>query len=339
MSLILEVKNLSVSFDLSQETIHAVKSVNFQLFEGETIGIVGESGCGKSVLMHSLLKLIPLPSGKIESGSVFFEGKNLLSLKEKELSSYRGKKIGMVFQDPFTSLNPTMIIGKQIMEPLLIHNQCSYKEAKSRTMQLLHLLNIPNPSSRFSQYPHELSGGMKQRIMIAISLACNPKILIADEPTTALDVTIQAQILDLLREIKKEKQTGILLITHDLGVISSVCDRVLVMYAGKIIETGSVEKVLASPLHPYTQMLLDSLFRLDKEPKKQFRENTASLLIQNVKGCSFTPRCPYAMNICAKLSPPPVSKKEQTASCWLQQRKNHDPSIESKEPEEILPRS
>lgn len=338
MSLILNVENLSVSFEASQEKILAVRNANFQLFEGETIGIVGESGCGKSVLTQSLLKLIPMPPGKIESGSVSFEGKNLLSLEEKELSSYRGNKIGMVFQDPFTSLNPTMVVGKQIMEPLLSHNLCSTHDAKARALELLHLVGIPDPSDRFYQYPHELSGGMRQRVMIAISLACKPQILIADEPTTALDVTIQAQILDLLKEIKKKTQTSILLITHDLGVISSICDRVLVMYAGKIIETGPVEKVLKSPLHPYTQMLLDSLFRLDEDQKKELKEGSPPVLVREINGCAFTPRCSAAMNICAKISPPMMTKGKQAASCWCHQRKTYDPSSKSKEPQKVFSR-
>jgi len=336
MSLILDVENLSVSFETSQKKILAVRGASFQLFEGETIGIVGESGCGKSVLTQSLLKLIPMPPGKIENGSVFFEGKNLLSLGEKQLSSYRGNKIGMVFQDPFTSLNPTMIVGKQIQEPLLAHHLCSIHAAKERALELLHLVGIPNPSSRFNQYPHELSGGMRQRIMIAISLACEPKILIADEPTTALDVTIQAQILDLLKEIKQKTQTSILLITHDLGVVSSICDRILVMYAGKIIEAGPVEQVLKSPLHPYTQMLLDSLFRLDEKQKKELKEGSPPVLVRDIKGCAYTPRCPSAMNICAKISPPMMTKGKQAASCWLHQRKTHDSPSKGKKPQKVF---
>ena len=336
MNLILDVENVSVSFEIENKKVRAVQNATFQLFEGETVGIVGESGCGKSVLIQSILKLTPTPPGIIENGSVFFEGKNLLSLEKKELADYRGRKIGMVFQDPFTSLNPTMTIGSQIMEPLLIHHICNREIAKKKALQLLHLVGIPSPCERFSQYPHELSGGMRQRVMIAISLVCEPKILIADEPTTALDVTIQAQILDLLKDIKRKTHTSILLITHDLGVISSVCDRVLVMYAGKIIETGPVEQVLKSPLHPYTQMLLDSLFRIEEKKRKHLPKGSPPVLYQYMKGCSYAPRCPFAMNICIKIAPPRVSKDKQTASCWRYQGKTDDTPSTSQEPQKIL---
>jgi oligopeptide/dipeptide ABC transporter ATP-binding protein len=336
MSSVLKVSNLSVSFESHKKKIHAVQNATFQLFEKETVGIVGESGCGKSVLVQSLLKLIPSPPGKIENGTAVFEGADLLSLSRNEISKVRGRKIGMIFQDPFTSLNPTMKIGHQIMEPMLAHCLYPKKEAKEKTLELLDWVGITEPRVRFFQYPHELSGGMRQRVMIAISLACSPKILIADEPTTALDVTIQAQILELFKMIKEKTGTSILLITHDLGVVSSICDRVLVMYAGKIIESGSVVQVLRSPMHPYTRMLMDSLFRLN-ETDRALPFGSPPLLSSLSKGCDFAPRCPHAMNICAKRFPPLCYHHQQSARCWIHQKEHYAPaSCESRKPQEIL---
>src|SRR5690606_29352170 len=265
MKKILSVKNLSVNFETYKAEVKAVRDVSFDLHEEETLAIVGESGSGKSVTAQSVMRLIPIPPGKFVNGSIEFNGENLVEKSEKQMESISGKEIGMIFQDPMTSLNPTMTIGKQIAEGLIKHQNMTKKEAHLRGVELLKLVGIPNPEKRISQYPHEFSGGMRQRAMIAIALACNPKILIADEPTTALDVTIQAQILDLMKELQKETGTAIILITHDLGVVANSAHRVAVMYGGKIVETGSVDEIFYNPRHPYTWGLLNSMPRLDME--------------------------------------------------------------------------
>lgn len=264
MARLLEVDNLHVTFQTYGGEVHAVRGVSFSLDKGETLAIVGESGSGKSVTAQSIMRLIPSPPGKVTEGRILFEGVDLVQVAPRKMFGIRGSKISMIFQDPMTSLNPTMTVGKQIMEGLVWHHKIDRHKAQKRALEMLRLVGIPNPEQRFNQYPHEFSGGMRQRVMIGIALASDPKILIADEPTTALDVTIQAQILELMQEIQKETQTAIILITHDLGVVAEVAQRVAVMYGGKIVETGEVEEVFYRSRHPYTWGLMASMPRLDQ---------------------------------------------------------------------------
>lgn len=320
MTPLLQVKHLKVSFKHSFKKVDAVRDVSFDLYPKETIGIVGESGCGKSVMVKAILRLFTSPSALMEGGEVFYQGKDIFSISEKEMRSIRGKEIGIIFQDPMTSLNPTMKIGKQILESLLKHEpHLSYNQGYERTLNLLSLVGIPQSDIRFSQYPHELSGGMRQRVMIALALAPSPKVLIADESTTALDVTIQAQILQLLKEIQEKTNTSILFITHDLSIVSGFCDKVIVMYAGKIIETASVEDLFKQPKHPYTKRLLESIPRLDlpfDHPLKPIQGSPPDLSLI-INGCSFEPRCPYPLKICRKQTPPLFNIKESRKSaCW-----------------------
>ena len=301
MRRLLEVKDLKVSFSIQGRKLQAVRDISFNLLEGEAIGIVGESGCGKSAAVSALVRLVPEKA--IEAGRVLLEGKDILQMKEKELLSVRGQKIGMIFQDPMTSLNPTMKIGDQIIESLLYHRISPKKEAKKRALELLELVGIPEPALRYSQYPHELSGGMRQRVLIAIAIAPNPKILIADEPTTALDPTLQAQILHLLKDLQKRLKMSLIIISHDIGVVASLADRLLVMYAGKIIETGSAQDVLTKPRHPYTEMLLRSLPRIDLPSRLIPIEGSPPDLFSPPKGCPFAARCERAMNICKQKMP------------------------------------
>ncbi len=287
-----------------------MRGVSFEVNEGEAVGIVGESGSGKSAAVQGFTRL---SAASQISGKAWFEGEELLQKTEKELRKIRGRKIGMIFQDPMTSLNPTMKIGTQIAEGLIYHRLASRKEAWEKAIELLHLVGVPEAEIRVSQFPHQFSGGMRQRATIAIALACNPRLLIADEPTTALDVTIQAQILDLLKKLQKHFQTSLLLITHDLGVVSSICDRVLVMYAGKIVERGLVEDVLLKPQHPYTQMLLRSLpgFAKSKLELLETIEGSPPNLFTPPRGCAFKERCPFATAVCNE--EPPVFG---SAACW-----------------------
>lgn len=310
--LLLDVQNLSASFSIQGQKLHAVRGASFQLFEGEAIGIVGESGCGKSALVQSLLRLVP---STIETGSVLFNGIDLLRLSLEGLRAVRGRGIGVVFQDPMTALNPTMRIGAQIEETLLYHRMANRHVAKTRAIELLRLTGVPDPELRYTQFPHQLSGGMRQRVLIAIALTASPRILIADEPTTALDPTIQAQIIHLLKHLRALFRMSQIIITHDIGVVASLCDRVLVMYAGKIIEEGAVSDVLTAPRHPYTKMLLHSRPTLQsKRGEKLFTiEGSPPSLFSPPSGCPFAARCPHAMPICGQ-KPPPLS---QNAACWL----------------------
>lgn len=321
MERILEVKDLHVSFQTYAGEVKAVRGVNFHVNRGEAVAIVGESGCGKSVTAQTLMKLIPMPPGKIKSGEILFNGQDIVKKSNKEMEAIRGKDIGMIFQDPMTSLNPTMMIGNQIMEGLLKHQNMTGAQAKVKAIDLLKMVGIPQPERRIAQYPHEFSGGMRQRAMIAIALACSPQLLIADEPTTALDVTIQAQILDLMRDLQKKTGTSIILITHDLGVVAEMCDRVIVMYAGKVIETGTVDEIFYNPQHPYTKGLLRSVPRLDlnrDEPLTPIYGTPPDLLRPPV-GCGFTARCENAMRICKEIDPEMTKVgKSQQAACWLQ---------------------
>ncbi|WP_330949118.1 ABC transporter ATP-binding protein [Virgibacillus sp. MG-45] len=319
MKTILEVKDLSVSFDTYKAEVKAVRGVSFDLKEKETLAIVGESGSGKSVTAQSLMRLVPMPPGKFTGGSIIFNGEDLTQKSEKQMENIRGKEISMIFQDPMTSLNPTMTVGRQISESLIKHQRMSKSEAHQRGIELLKLVGIPNPEARIKQYPHQYSGGMRQRAMIAIALACNPKILIADEPTTALDVTIQAQILDLMRGLQEETGTAIILITHDLGVVANAAHRVAVMYGGKVVETGNVDEIFYNPKHPYTWGLLGSMPKLDgKEEELQAIPGSPPDLADPPKGCPFVTRCPFAMKVCQEHMPAytDVSETQKTA-CWL----------------------
>ena len=316
------VKNLKISFAVLKKELIAVRGISYQLNQGEILALVGESGCGKTVSALSILRLIQEPPGKIMSGEILFSGKDLLKLKKKELQNLRGKDIAMIFQDPMTSLNPVLTIGEQIIETLLRHTSLSRKKAREKSFRLLEQVEIPSPKQKLDQYPHQLSGGMRQRAMIAMALSCSPRILIADEPTTALDVLIQAQILSLLKRIKNDTQMSILLITHDFGVVAEVAERVMVMYAGEIVESGLVDDIFRSPLHPYTLGLMESIPKLEttqqKLPKLKEISGMMPSLLQVPTGCPFHPRCSAAETRC-KTDKPKLKKISQThsVSCWL----------------------
>lgn len=322
MSHLLEVKDLKVTFHTYAGEVQSVRGVSFHVDKGETLAIVGESGCGKSVTSKSIMRLIPTPPGDIKEGSqILFDGKDILKMSDKELRDLRGEDISMIFQDAMTSLNPTMKIGDQIAENLIIHRGMNKKEALDEAVKMLKLVNIPNADKRVSQYPHEFSGGMRQRAMIAMALACNPKVLIADEPTTALDVTIQAQIMDLIRELQDKLGTAVILITHDLGVVAGVATKIQVMYAGMIIERGTREELFYNSKHPYTWALLQSVPRLDTKHKNELYSipGTPPDLLKPPVGCPFASRCAYCMEIC-KEEMPEVTKLTETheVQCWLQ---------------------
>ena len=322
MENLLDVRGLKTSFNTKFGEVQAVRGVSFQLTKGEVVGVVGESGCGKSITMMSIMRLLD-KNGIIKDGRIFFEGKDISKITEKEMSKIRGNDIAMIFQDPMTSLNPLITIGNQIIEPLIIHEKLSKKEAFKKGVELLRLVNIPNPAKRIKQYPHEFSGGMRQRAMIAMALSCNPKLIIADEPTTALDVTIQAQILEIMKNIKNKLGTSIIFITHDLGVVADICDRVNVMYGGLIIEKGGINDIFDNPKHPYTWGLLDSVPSVQKERKRlKPIEGQPPDLLKPPKGCPFYARCKFAMNICREKMPEfyEVSKKHKV-SCWLSDEK------------------
>lgn len=317
---ILEVKDLRINFKTYAGLVRAVRGVNFDLKEGETLAIVGESGSGKSVTSNALMKLIPQPPGIYESGQILFNGRDLVPLTDKEMSKVRGNEIAMIFQDPMTSLNPTMKVGRQITEVILQHKRVSKDEAKKRAIELLTQVGIPFPEKRYNQYPHEFSGGMRQRVVIAIALAADPKLLIADEPTTALDVTIQAQILELMKEIQKNSKTSIIFITHDLGVVANIADRVAVMYAGQIVEYGTVNDIFYNPKHPYTWGLLGSMPDLDNDTDELLRTIPGSPpdLTNPPKGDAFAARNEYAMAIDYEQEPPMFQVSEtHFAKTWL----------------------
>ncbi len=317
---ILEVKDLKINFKTYAGLVHAVRGVNFDLKEGETLAIVGESGSGKSVTSNALMKLIPQPPGIYESGQILFNGRDLVPLSDKEMSKIRGNEIAMIFQDPMTSLNPTMKVGRQITEVILQHKKVSKADAKNRAIELLTQVGIPFPEKRYNQYPHEFSGGMRQRVVIAIALAADPKLLIADEPTTALDVTIQAQILELMKDIQKNSKTSIIFITHDLGVVANVADRVAVMYAGQIVEYGTVNDIFYNPKHPYTWGLLGSMPDLDNDTDELLRTIPGSPpdLTNPPKGDAFAARNEFAMAIDYEQEPPMFQVSEtHFAKTWL----------------------
>jgi oligopeptide/dipeptide ABC transporter ATP-binding protein len=304
---LLSVEDLRVQFWTGGGTVYAVNGISFEIAPGETLGIVGESGCGKSVTALSLLGLLPR-AGRVKGGSARFDDRDLLQLKDRELRKLRGKEIGMIFQDPMTSLNPVLTIGRQLREPLEEHFGMSRKQATARAAELVERVGIPSPKARLSDYPHQFSGGMRQRAMIAMALACKPKLMIADEPTTALDVTIQAQILALLRELVTEENTALILITHDLGVVAGMCERVNVMYAGMFMETGSAEQLFERPRHPYTLGLLQSVPRLDaaQRTKLQAIEGAPRNMLQPPSACPFQPRCRYEVELSSQELPPLV---------------------------------
>jgi len=315
---VLEVKDLKTQFDTQDGMVHAVNGVSFELRRGEFLGVVGESGSGKSVTMMSLLRLIPMPPGEIISGEANFGDQDLLSIDIDELRKVRGGKVGFIFQDPMTSLNPVLNVGYQIMESLRLHTDLSEKERHPRARQLLDLVGISDSDTRLKSYPHELSGGMRQRVMIAMALACDPEILIADEPTTALDVTIQAQIIEIVRELREKLGTAVIWITHDLGVIAGLADRVIVMYGGQIVEESPVQPLYAKPMHPYTEGLLGSLPRLDQKGQELVNiKGTPPNLYDYPTYCPFSPRCPYVMDKCREENPPliEIGNGRKTA-CW-----------------------
>ncbi|SET65715.1 dipeptide transport system ATP-binding protein [Oceanobacillus limi] len=320
MEKIVEVKNLHVTFSTYGGTIQAVRGVNFYVNKGETLAIVGESGCGKSVTSNAIMRLIPDPPGKITQGQVLFKGEDVTKFSEKKMRSIRGVDISMIFQDPMTALNPTLTIGSQLMEGLRQHQGISSARSKQKAIEMMELVGIPNPEERLKQYPHQFSGGMRQRIVIAIALICEPELLIADEPTTALDVTIQAQILELFEKIQEVTGVSIILITHDLGVVAKIADRIAVMYAGKIIETGTKRDIFYKGQHPYTKGLLKSVPRLDvKGAALTPIDGTPPDLFSPPAGCPFAPRCPYAMEVCNKIYPDTVQlSQSHEVNCWLQ---------------------
>ncbi len=303
--LLLDVQNLETTFKTPDGVVHAVNGVSFGLKEGETLGVVGESGCGKSVTMLSVLRLISSPPGKIVAGEALFLGKDLLKMSSEDIRHVRGAQISMVFQDPMTSLNPVLTIGRQLTEPLMLHIGMNQKQAESRAAELLSMVGIPNAKERLNDYPHQYSGGMRQRVMIAMALSCNPQILIADEPTTALDVTIQAQITDLVKRLRDELGMAIIWITHDLGVVAGLAERVIVMYGGYIIEESPVRELYANPQHPYTIGLLGSLPRVDEDENSRLFsiEGAPPVLYEKPTACPFAPRCKWAMEKCWKENP------------------------------------
>ncbi len=319
MAKLLEVKNLRTYFYTEEGVVRAVDGVSWDLDEGETLGLVGESGSGKSVSAMSILRLIPRPPGRIVEGEILFEGQDLLKASEEEIRHIRGNRIAMVFQEPMTSLNPVLTIGGQITEALQLHLGLDKPEAEARVVELLELVGIPEASGRLHDYPHQFSGGMRQRVMIAMALACNPKLLLADEPTTALDVTIQAQVLEIMARLSKELGTAVVVITHNLGVVSRYADRVIVMYAGKIVESGSTFDIFKEPRHPYTVGLMASVPRLDATEHKRLYaiDGQPPLLIDAIPGCPFEPRCDWRIDKCKTDAPPLELKAEKHwAACW-----------------------
>ena len=324
---ILDIADLRTWFFTRDGVVRAVDGVSFHVFPGETLAIVGESGCGKSVTALSVLRLIPSPPGRIVSGAIRFAGRDLLDLSEAEMRQVRGNEISMIFQEPMTSLNPVLTIGRQIAETLTLHQGLDHKAALDRAVDMLRLVHIPEAERRIGEYPHQLSGGMRQRVMIAMALACNPKLLIADEPTTALDVTIQAQILDLMRELKRKTGAAIVLITHDLGVVAEMAQRVVVMYAGRKVEEATVEALFRQPLHPYTLGLLNSVPKLgatltQSEPERLAEiPGTVPSLREEIQGCAFAPRCAFATERCRAEAPPLESKAPgHIAACFHSDR-------------------
>lgn len=332
MEKVLEIKNLKVSFQTFFGEVEAVRGISLDVGKKETVAIVGESGCGKSVTASSIMQLLPMPPAFFKGGEIIFGGENLLNKTEKEMQDIRGNEISMIFQDPMTSLNPTMKIGKQIVESLMKHQKMTGKEAKEKAIEMLNLVSVPQPKKRIEQYPFEFSGGMRQRVMIALAMICNPKLLIADEPTTALDVTVQAQILELMKKIQDSLGMSIILITHDLGVVADMSDKVVVMYAGQIVEQGLTDDIFKSPNHPYTRKLLASVPRLNMSREESLHaiHGTPPDLYIPPKGCSFYDRCNEAMVVCKEHLPDFTDINGiHKSRCWL----NHPLAGENKSAE------
>jgi len=331
---LLEVRDLETQFVTDEGIVRAVDRVSFSIDAGETLGMVGESGCGKSVTALSILRLVPSPPGRIAGGEILYQGRNLLALSETDMRRVRGNEIAMIFQEPMTSLNPVFTVGDQIAEAIRLHQKTSRREARNRAIEMLRLVEMPEPARRVDEYPHQLSGGMRQRVMIAMALSCNPKLLIADEPTTALDVTIQAQILELLASLKARLGMALLLITHDLGVVAEQADDVVILYAGRIVERASVDRLFATPLHPYTRGLLDSLPQLGTPRGSRLRPipGTVPPLTRLPSGCRFRDRCSYAIEECARIDPPLEEKAAgHTAACIRVPRASAaTPSVEAR---------
>ncbi|MDO4483171.1 MAG: ABC transporter ATP-binding protein [Clostridia bacterium] len=315
---LLQVKNLCTTFDVDAGEVRAVNGVSFNLEKGKVLGIVGESGSGKSVTAYSIMRILVEP-GKIKSGEILFNGENVVNFSEKKMREFRGKRVSIIFQDPMTSLNPTFTIGNQLREAILLHTDRTREQANARAKEMLELVGVNEPEKRLKQYPHELSGGMRQRVMIAMALACEPDILIADEPTTALDVTIQAQILELMQELQKKLGMAIIMITHDLGVIADMCDEIIVMYAGRVCERGTVDEIFYNPKHEYTKGLLRSIPRLTREHEKLVPISGSPVDLTNMPaGCAFASRCSAAMKVCLHHKPEELLINDcHAASCWM----------------------
>ena len=318
MDPLLDIRELETSFFTARGTARAVDGVSLSVDRGETMALVGESGCGKTMLALSVMRLVPDPPGRIVGGQVLFDGQDLLQLTEQRMRAVRGNRISMIFQEPMTSLNPVFKIGEQIAEAVRLHRGLAKAEAAAAAVDMLHLVGIPNPTERADNYPHEMSGGMRQRVVIAMALACDPDLVLADEPTTALDVTIQAQILDLMVDLKEKKNASIVLITHDLGIVAQSCSRVAVMYAGQIVEQASVPELFRGPLHPYTQGLLQSIPKLGRRGEGLTPiTGIVPALTDLPTGCRFNPRCPHAMDRCRAEAPPLLAQNGHAVRCWL----------------------
>ncbi|MEA4884558.1 MAG: ABC transporter ATP-binding protein [Clostridia bacterium] len=315
---LLEVRNLKTCFYTEDGVVPAIEDVSFSLGEGETVGIVGESGSGKSVTALSVMRLIPNPPGRIENGEIIFKGENLLAKRMNEMRRIRGNDIAMIFQEPMTSLNPVLTVGEQIMEAIALHQQLGRQDARDKTIRMLRSVGIPSPERRVDDYPHQMSGGMRQRVMIAMALSCNPELLIADEPTTALDVTVQAQILELIMALKNDLGASVMLITHDLGVVAETADRVIVMYAGKVMENAGVKELFRRPAHPYTMGLLGSIPKLNEDRARlQSIDGVVPSPFNMPKGCRFHPRCSSAMDVCRNEEPGFTSIADgHNVRCW-----------------------
>lgn len=319
---LLQVKNLCTSFDVDAGEVRAVNGISFSLDKGKVLGIVGESGSGKSVTAYSIMRILVEP-GRIKSGEILFDGQDIVKFSKKQMSEFRGKRVSIIFQDPMTSLNPTYTIGNQLREAILLHTNRNHEQANARAVEMLKLVGVNEPEKRLKQYPHELSGGMRQRVMIAIALACEPKLLIADEPTTALDVTIQAQILELMMDLKEKLGMAIIMITHDLGIVARMCEKIAVMYAGKIVEYGTTDEIFYEPKHEYTKGLLRSIPRLDSKDHERLVpiEGTPVDMLNPPKGCPFAPRCGACMKVCLREMPPRTDFSDtHYTQCWLCQK-------------------
>ena len=322
---LLDIKNLTVNYKTRKGNVEAVNNISLTINKGETIGLVGETGAGKTTTALAIMRLLPVPPAVVPNGEIFFDGEDILKINEKDMKKIRGEKISMIYQDPMTALNPIMTVGEQIVEMIRLHSKCTAAEANVRACEMLEMVGIP--AARFSEYPHQFSGGMKQRVVIAIAIACNPELLIADEPTTALDVTIQAQVLSMMRALKKKLNSSLLLITHDLGVVASMCEKIAAMYAGHIVEYGTTDEIFYSPSHEYTKGLINSIPRLDLETKEKLVpiEGQPVDMLNPPAGCPFAPRCRSCMKVCLNRMPPKTQLSEtHYTNCWLRQKEEFE---------------